>query len=516
MPSVQPALGHHDPAAMAFFGCFIVLSLAITFWAARRTRSTSDFFVAGAKITAFQNALAITGEFIAAAGFLGIAGYVSLNGADGIAFATYSVVGFAMLMFLVAEPLRNLGKYTFSDVLAYRTRSVKIRVVSALNGLVVVILYIIMQMVGGGSLLHLLFGMPYRSAVILLGTLLVIYTMFGGMITATWLQIVKTALMLSSALAMVILVLIHFGGDPLAPFRIAVTLKGSAILGPARMMSQPAQALSLAIGLFGVVSLPQLLIRFYTVPDVRVARRSLLYSILILAGFQTLWLFLGFAAMVLVGSGVIQAADKGGNMAIPLLAEYLGGSIFLAFVVSVAFAAILAVVSGLIVTGSTALSYDIWSQAIRKGNASQREQLIVGRLSVVLLCLTGVILGLLLQGQNIAWLVSLGSGLSASTIFPALILALYWPKLTAMGAGAGLITGLLSSVMLIFLSPLVQVDILHHVQPIIELRNPAIVAVPLAFVVTWVISLLTHEADGLRHFKEEVDRQMVLGRAADI
>jgi cation/acetate symporter len=511
MNGSETGLGHPSPFAMGFFAVFVVISLGITFAAARRTRSTHDYFAAGGRITAWQNALALIGDFVAASGFLGGAGYVSLFGVDGVAFSIYSVIGFSILMFLFAEPLRNLGKYTFTDVIAHRTGSSGIRVVSAATAVSVVLMFLLMQMIGSASLLHLLFGMQYEVSVLVIGAIMLVYVLLGGMIAATWIQIVKAVLMLGAVVVMLGLGLYHFHGDPLAAFRAAAAMNGDAVLGPRQMMGEPVQALSIALSMFGLASLPHVLMRFYTVRDVRVARRSMLITVVILGCFQCCALLLGMFAMVLVGGDAIRAVDRGGNMAIPLLAERLGGEFFLAFVAAIAFATILAVVSGLVVAGSAALSHDVWTSAIRRGKPSPREQMVVARLATVVLCAAAVVLGILFKGQNIGWLTTLGSGLAASAIFPTLILAIYWPKLTAAGAAAGMITGLAANIVLIYLSPLVQQDVLQHADAVINLKNPAIICVPLSFLVTYLVSIATFGKETTSWYAE-VQRQMVIGR----
>jgi cation/acetate symporter len=509
---IETGLGHPSPFAMGFFAVFVLVSLGITFAAARRTHSTDDYLAAGGRITAWQNGVALMGDFIAAAGFLGITGYISLFGVDGVAFSIFSVIGFAMLMFLFAEPLRNLGKYTFTDVIAYRTGSTGIRVVSATAAVSVVLMFLIMQMIGGASLLNLLFGMQYEVSVLVVGAIMLVYVLFGGMICATWIQIIKTVLMFGVVVVMLGLGLYHFHGDPLAAFRAAAAVNGDVVLGPRQMLGEPMQALSMALSMFGTCCLPHVLMRFYTVPDVRVARRSVLITVVLLGVFQSCSLVLGFLAMALVGGDAIRAIDRGGNMAIPLLAERLGGEVFLAFVAAVAFATILAVVAGLVVAGSAALSHDVWTNAIRRGKASPREQMVVARMATLVLCAVAIVLGILFKGQNIGWLVSLASGLAACAIFPALILAIYWPKLTAAGAGAGMITGLISNIVLIYLSPLVQKDLLHHAEAVINVINPAIYCFPLSFLVTYLVSIATVREETTGWYAE-VQRRMVIGRS---
>ena len=358
---------------MAGFAIFIGLSLVITWFAARRTRSTEDFYAAGRSITALQNGLALAGDYMSAASFLGIAGLVALSGFDGLIYSIGFLVGWPVVVCLIAEPLRNLGKFTFSDVVAFRLRQAPVRVAAAAGSLAVVAFYLIAQMVGAGNLIRLLFGLSYETAVVIVGMVMLAYVLFGGMIATTWVQIVKAVLLLTGAFMLAMLVLMKFSFNPLALFQEATRQYGEGVLAPGRFVSDPVDGISLGLALmFGTAGLPHILMRFYTVPDARTARVSVAYATAAIGAFYLLTFILGFGAMVLVGQPAIRAIDAGGNMAAPLLAEAVGGQAFLGFISAVAFATILAVVAGLTLAGAAALSHDIYVHVFR-GGTRQRE-----------------------------------------------------------------------------------------------------------------------------------------------
>jgi cation/acetate symporter len=364
-----------DPVAVIGFFAFIVLSLGITWWAARRTHDAEHFYAAGRTITGFQNGLALAGDYMSAASFLGIAGLVALSGFDGLIYSIGFLVGWPIVLFLIAEPLRNLGKYTFTDVVAYRLRQTPVRIAAAVGSLAVVTFYLIAQMVGAGNLIRLLFGLPYEWAVLIVGLVMLAYVLFGGMLATTWVQIVKAVLLMSGAAMLAGLVLLKFAFNPLALFDAASRMYGEAVLAPGQLVSDPLDAISLGIALmFGTAGLPHILMRFYTVPDALTARVSVNYATAFIGAFYLLTFILGFGAMVIVGQDAIKAVDAGGNMAAPMLAEAVGGRLFLGFITAVAFATILAVVAGLTLAGAAALSHDLWVNVVRGGHASQQEQ----------------------------------------------------------------------------------------------------------------------------------------------
>src|ERR671917_2528669 len=380
----QTTLGEPNAVAIVFFLIFITITLGITYWAARRTKTTEHFYAAGRTISAGQNGFALAGDYMSAASFLGIAGLVSTSGFDGLIYSTGWLVGWPVVLFLIAEPLRNLGRYTFSDVVAMRLRSTPVRVAASLGTLATVTLYLIAQMVGAGGLIRLMFGFSYEQAIILVGIVMIGYVLFGGMIATTWVQIVKAVLLMTGALLLAGMVLLRFGMSPAALFAAAAERYGAGVLAPGKLVSNPLDAISLGMALmFGTAGLPHILMRFYTVPDARAARTSVFVATGLIGLFYLLTFILGFGAMVLVGPDVITSVDRGGNMAAPLLAELLGGTAFLGFIAAVAFATILAVVAGLTLAGASALSHDIFLHVVRKGNATEGEQVRVARLATV-------------------------------------------------------------------------------------------------------------------------------------
>jgi cation/acetate symporter len=501
--------------ALVFFFVFIAITLGITYWAARRTRTTEHFYAAGRSISAGQNGFALAGDYMSAASFLGIAGLVSTTGFDGLIYSTGWLVGWPVVLFLIAEPLRNLGKYTFADVVALRLRAAPVRIAAALGTLATVVFYLIAQMVGAGSLIRLLFQIPFEAAVALTGAAMIVYVLFGGMLATTWVQIVKAGLLLGGATLLGGLVLARFGFSPTALFAAAAERYGDAVLAPGKLVSSPLEAVSLGMALmFGTAGLPHILMRFYTVPEARAARNSVFYATGLIGYFYLMTFVLGFGAMVLVGPDAIRAADAGGNMAAPLLAELLGGTPFLGFISAVAFATILAVVAGLTLSGAAALSHDLWVNVVRGGRSESDEELRVAKLATVGLGVLAIGLGISLEGQNVAFMVALAFAIAASANFPALVLAIFWPRLTTAGAVASMVTGTLATVLLIWLSPTIQVDMLGHASAWFPLKNPALVTIPLAFAMGIVVSLLRPEPEALRRYRA-LAHQMQLGHEAD-
>src|SRR5436190_14586242 len=452
---------------------------------------------------------------MSAASFLGIAGLVSTTGFDGLIYSTGWLVGWPVVLFLVAEPLRNLGKYTFADVVALRLKQTPVRIAAAVGTLAKVILYLIAQMVGAGGLIKLMFGLSYETAIVIVGVAMIAYVLFGGMLATTWVQIVKAVLLLGGAFVLAMLVLARFGFNPIALFGAAATKYGQAVLAPGKLVSNPWDAVSLGMALmFGTAGLPHILMRFYTVPDARAARTSVFYATGLIGFFYLLTFVLGFGAMVLVGPDTIKAVDKGGNMAAPLLAETLGGTPFLGFIAAVAFATILAVVAGLTLSGAAALSHDLWVNVVRHGEASAGEQLRVARLATVLLGIIAVVLGITFKGQNVAFMVSLAFAIAASGNFPALFLSMFWRRFSTAGAVASMTTGTVSAVLLIYFSPTLQVDVLHHPAALFPLRNPGLITLPLAFLTGAVASLVWPDTVSAERFAE-VERRALLGVAGE-
>ena len=508
---VTSSLGEPNLIAIAGFFIFIVLSLGITYLAARRTHNAEHFYAAGRSITGLQNGLALAGDYMSAASFLGIAGLVALSGFDGLLYSIGFLVGWPIVMFLIAEPLRNLGRFTFSDVVAFRLRQAPVRVAAAVGSLAVVAFYLIAQMVGAGNLIRLLFGLPYELAVIIVGTVMLAYVLFGGMLATTWVQIIKSVLLLVGALLLAGLALAQFNFNPLALFQAASDQYGSGVLGPGGLVSDPVDAVSLGMALMlGTAGLPHILMRFYTVPDARTARTSVSYATAIIGVFYLLTFILGFGAMVIVGQEQIRNVDAGGNMAALLLAETVGGPGFLGFISAVAFATILAVVAGLTLAGAAALSHDLWVHVIRSGQASDQEQLRVARVASALLGVLAIVLGIAFEGQNVAYMVGLAFAIAASANFPALLLSIFWRGFTTRGAQASMLTGTVSSLLLIYLSPTIQIDVLGNVAAVFPLRNPGIVSIPLAFVVAVVVAMVWPEPEAASGFSE-LERRVHLG-----
>ena len=483
-------------AAVAFFFLFVTATLVITYWAARRTTTTDHFFAAARSVTGLQNGLALAGDYMSAASFLGIAGLVALSGFDGLIYSIGFLVGWPIVMFLIAEPLRNLGRYTFTDVVALRLRQRPVRVAAAVGSLSVVAFYLIAQMVGAGNLIRLLFGLDYGVAVTIVGLVMLAYVLFGGMIATTWVQIVKAVLLLSGAFLLAVLVLLRFGMNPLALFDAAAQQYSTGVLGPGQLVSDPLDAISLGLSLMlGTAGLPHILMRFYTVPDAKTARVSVTYATAFIGFFYLLTFILGFGAMVIVGQTQIRAVDAGGNMAAPLLAEAVGGTPFLGFIAAVAFATILAVVAGLTLSGAAALSHDLWVHVVRGGKASDREQFRVARTATLVLGVLAIGLGIAFQGQNVAFMVGLAFAIAASANFPALVLSIFWEKFTTAGAQASMFTGTFSALLLIYLSPTVQVGVLGNEGAWFPLSNPGLVTIPLSFAAGVAVSLVTREEE---------------------
>ncbi len=503
--------GTPDPVAIGFFAVFIAITLGITYWAARRTQTADHFYAAGRSVTAGQNGFALAGDYMSAASFLGIAGLVSTSGFDGLIYSTGWLVGWPVVLFLIAEPLRNLGRYTFADVVASRLDPMPVRISATFGTLATIAFYLIAQMVGAGSLIRLLFGIPYETAVVIVGCAMMAYVLFGGMLATTWVQIVKAVLLLGGAATLAIMVLAKFGFDPRALFAAAAAKYGAGVLAPGKLVSNPLDAVSLGMALmFGTAGLPHILMRFYTVPDARTARRSVFIATGLIGLFYLMTFVLGFGAMVLVTPEAIKAIDAGGNMAAPMLAELLGGRAFLGFIAAVAFATILAVVAGLALSGAAAISHDIWASVIRKGHPKPGEEIKVARIATVVLAVVAMALGIAFKGQNVAFMVGLAFAIAASANFPALVLSVFWRRTTTAGAASSMVVGATSTLVLIALSPAVQIDLLHHATAIFPLKNPALVTIPLSFATGIVVSLLRPDlASEARH--EAIETRLLLG-----
>lgn len=483
--------------AIVMFVIFVGATLYITYWASKRTRSRKDYYTAGGNITGLQNGLAMAGDFMSAASFLGISALVYTSGYDGLIYSLGFLVGWPIMLFLVAERLRNLGRYTFADVASYRLQQRPIRTLSACGSLVVVALYLIAQMVGAGKLIELLFGLNYHIAVVLVGVLMVMYVLFGGMLATTWVQIIKAVLLLAGASFMAIMVMksVGFSFNTLFNQAMEVNPKGAAIMRPGGLVSDPISALSLGLALmFGTAGLPHILMRFFTVSDAKEARKSVFYATGFMGYFYFLTFIIGFGAIVLVGSNpafkdAAGALIGGTNMAAVHLADAVGGSFFLGFISAVAFATILAVVAGLTLAGASAVSHDLYANVFKQGKATERNELKVSKITVLVLGVIAIGLGILFENQNIAFMVGLAFSIAASCNFPILILSMYWSKLTTRGAMVGGWLGLLTAVVLMILGPTIWVKVLGHATPIYPYEYPALFSMAAAFIGTWLFSI---------------------------
>ncbi|KMN83041.1 acetate permease [Chromobacterium sp. LK11] len=488
--------------AILMFLLFVTLTLFITGWAARRTRSASDFYTAGGGVSPLQNGLAIAGDMISAASFLGISAMMFSKGYDGLIYALGVLAGWPIIMFLIAERLRNLGRFTFADVVSYRLSQTPVRITAACGTLTVALLYLVAQMVGAGKLIELLFGASYLSAVVIVGVLMVLYVMFGGMLATTWVQIVKAVLLLSATSFMAFMVWRRFGYSSEAMFAAAADLRGQAILAPGGLVSNPVDAVSLGLGMmFGTAGLPHVLMRFFTVADARAARQSVFYATGFIGYFYLLLILVGFGAILIVG-GDAGFRDGGGgivggaNMVAVHLAQAVGGNLFLGLVSAVAFATILAVVAGLALSAASAVSHDLYAVALRKGKVSSAEEMRVSRLATLVIGLLAILLGLLFEKQNIAFLSGLVLAIAASVNFPVLFLAMFWSRLTTRGAVAGSVAGLASAIALLMLGPMVWVDILGNPRPIFPYANPALFSMSAAFACAWLLSVCDRSSQG--------------------
>ena len=493
--------------AMIMFFAFIIGTMGITKWAASKTKSASDFYTAGGGITGFQNGLAIAGDYMSAASFLGISGMIYLNGFDGIIYAIGFLVGWPIILFLMAEKLRNLGKFNFTDIAAYRLDERRIRILAACGSLTVVTFYLIAQMVGAGKLIEVLFHIPYHWAVVIVGALMIIYVTFGGMLATTWVQIIKAVLLLGGVTIMALLVLattgINFSFANLAETAVNLHAKKDAILAPGSFVSDPIASISLGLALMlGTAGLPHILMRFFTVGNAKEARKSVVYATGFIGYFYLLIAVVGLGGIVYlmdpnINSAYLDAAGKligGNNMAAVHLAQATGGSIFLGFISAVAFATILAVVAGLALAASNSIAHDLYAIVIRKGQATDAEEMKVSKRTVIVIGIVAVLLGFAFENQNIAFMVGLAFAVAASANFPILILSIYWSKLTTRGAFIGGFIGLLTAVILVVLSKTVWVDIFGFKDAIFPWTHPALFSVSAAFIAIWFFSITDSSA----------------------
>lgn len=492
--------------AIIMFLIFVLGTLGITYRAAAQTKSAADFYAAGGGITGLQNGLAIAGDYMSAASFLGISGLVFASGFDGLIYSIGFLVGWPIVLFLIAERLRNLGKFTFSDVASFRLDQTQIRILSAVGTLVVVAFYLIAQMVGAGKLIELLFGLDYLYAVVLVGVLMIVYVAFGGMKATTWVQIIKACLLLAGATLMSLIVLWRFGFSPEAMFAEAVRThpKGDAIMAPGALVADPISAISLGLALmFGTAGLPHILMRFFTVSDAQAARKSVFYATGFIAYFYILTFIIGFGAITFLMNdpsffklGAGGAYDKvkdilgGTNMAAIHLASATGGSLFLGFISAVAFATILAVVAGLTLSGASAVSHDLYAEVIARGRASEQKEVRISKISAIAIGIVAIILGYIFENQNVAFMVGLAFAVAASCNFPVLLMSVLWKGTTTRGALIGGLLGLVSAVVMVVLSKAVWVQTFGFARELFPYDNPAIFSIPIAFLGIWAFSRL--------------------------
>jgi cation/acetate symporter len=538
---------------LLMFLVFIAITLVITGWASRRTGTTAEFYSAGRTITGFQNGWAVAGDYMSAASFLGIAGLIAFYGYDGFMYSVGWLVAYLTVLLLVAEPLRNTGRFTMADVLAFRFRNPAVRGMAALSTLTVSLLYMIAQMVGAGSLVSLLIPqIGFTTAIVVVGVLMLVYVVFGGMLATTWVQIVKAVLLMGGTILLSLLVLAHFGFSLPSFFGAVKEVTGSYCAAGApragvcpdgsapivRDYLQPGlyyhgrwgalSLISLGVALiFGTAGLPHILVRFYTVPSALAARTSGVWAMILIGSYYVMTTFLGFGAAVLVGKQNIGVMKDGAiapnqNLAAPLLAERLGGEVFLSFVAAIAFATILAVVAGLTIASSSAFAHDVWFNVVKRGRESEREQVAVARAAAAVIGVLSIVLAIGLRSLNVAFLVGLAFAVAASANVPAILLTLYWRRFTTGGMLAGMAVGLVSSIVLIVLSPAVMgVDPpgaatrhLIQAEPLFPLDNPAIVSVPLGFLAAVLGALLTrHRAEEEPYAELNVRANTGLGAA---
>ena len=491
--------------AIGMFFAFVLMTLGITYWAAGRSKSASDFYTAGGGITGKQNGLAIAGDFMSAATLLGLTAMIYGDGVDGYIYMVAFFVGWPIILFLMAERLRNLGKFTFADITAYRLSQGPVRTMAAISSLTVVCFYLVAQMVGAGQLIKLLFGLDYNVALVVVGVLMMVYVIFGGMVATTWVQIIKACMLLAGGTAIMLLAFAQFGFslDTLLTKAMEVHRLGTNMLSPGKLLADPVTALSMGLGLmFGIAGLPHILMRFFTVTNAQEARKSVFYASGIIAFFFNVIAIMGLSAIVLVGTnpeffegGVVGGKlIGGGNMVALHLAKAAGGNLLLGFLSAVAFATILAVVAGLALAGASAISHDLYARVIMKGKASESSEIRVSKIATLGLGVVAVLLGMAFEKMNVAFMVALAFGVASCANFPVLLMSMYWKGLTTRGALVGGYTGLISSVLFVVFSKSVWVDVLGNPAPLFPYTQPALFAMPLAFLAIYVFSKLDTSA----------------------
>lgn len=500
----------------------VFITLFITYYASKKTNTTNEFYTAGGGLTSWQNGLAIAGDYMSAASFLGIAGMIALTGFDGFFYSIGFLVAYLVVLYLVAEPIRNLGKYTMADMIAVRFNQQKIRGIAALNSIAISIFYMIAQLVGAGALIKLLLNLDYSTSVLIVGVLMTVYVVFGGMTATSWVQIVKALLLIVGTFIISLMVFAKFDFSVLKMFAHMkeATPLGESFLNPGNKFKDGLDTLSLNLGLvLGTAGLPHILIRFFTVRDAATARKSVVYATWIIGIFYVMTIFLGFGAAAFVGTSAIEKANKAGNMAAPLLAKALGGDFLFAFISAVAFATILAVVAGLVLSAASAFAHDFYGHIIRKGKAAEKEQMKAAKWASVGVAVISIVLALFAQRLNVAFLVGLAFAVAASSNLPVIIFTIFWRRFNTAGAVTGMLVGLFSSLILVAISPNVWGPAGKAIlvgEPLISLTNPGIISIPLGFLAAYLGTILSSKQNdekfdqllvqahlGLRDFSSE-------------
>ncbi|MBU8711848.1 cation acetate symporter [Brevibacillus sp. FSL K6-0770] len=489
-------------AFLLFLG-IVLLTLVITYFASKRTNTTSEFYTAGGGLTGWQNGLAIAGDYMSAASFLGIAGMIALSGFDGFFYSIGFLVAYLVVLYLVAEPLRNLGKYTMADMIAARFDNKQVRGVAALNSIAISIFYMIAQLVGAGALIKLLLGLEYSTSVLIVGALMTVYVVFGGMTATSWVQIVKAVLLMLGTFVISLMVFAKFDFNLLTMFEQMKTATplGDQFLNPGNKFKVGLDTISLNLALvLGTAGLPHILIRFFTVKDATTARKSVVYATWIIGIFYVMTIFLGFGAAAFVGAANMDAA---GNMGAPLLAQSLGGNFLFAFVSAVAFATILAVVAGLVLTAASAFAHDFYGHVIRQGKATEKEQMKMAKWASVGVSIVSILLALFAQKLNVAFLVALAFAVAASANLPVILFTIFWRRFNTTGAISGMLVGLFSSLILVALSPNVWNPVAGKAilvgEALFPLPNPGIVSIPLGFLAAWIGTLLSSSRNDAKY-----------------
>jgi len=526
---VIPFAADVNETALSIFGLVVAATLVITYWASKRMTGAVQFYAAGRRITGTQNGFAIAGDYMSAASFLGIAGLIYLYGFDGFVYSVGWLVAYLTVLFLLSERMRNSGKFTMADVLTFRMNQRPARTAAAIGTLSVAGFYLIAQMIGAGVLIQALVGIDFNVAVLITGCFMLTYVVFGGMLATTWVQIIKAVLLMSATILLSILVLNRIGWNPVDLFNDAraQSPEGDAYLKPGLFLSSPIDTLSLGMALvLGTAGLPHILMRFFTVPDAQAARKSVMWAMVLIGAFYVMTTFMGFGARAELGTAGEEAAGKGGNLAAPLLAEELGGGpgtfggdLFLAFISAVAFATILAVVAGLVLSASAAVSHDVWTNVIRRGRAVEREEVLVARIAALSIGAFAIFIAILGgAGLNVSFMVGLAFAVAASANFPALILALTWRRFNTTGAVTGVLLGTFSSIFLVIVSPTVWPgpDSEGGAFGFYDLANPGIISIPLGFIACWLGTVLSKEETRAERGFDELYVRAETGLGAEV